>query len=338
MTHQSNGFACWRSILRCAPRLLMLVVAVMVTAGCPAGSRIHFMDPDSHPQGKVSIHEMAGHLSLRVTESTSLCAVLRNPRNNVTIFSDPQGQAFVNGRPVGEPGGIIAVDDIIFVPLELEQDIHLAMREMYVPPRVEPPPQLPQPPRPLRKTQNPGNLGLVVIDPGHGGKDSGTTVLRGNPEKDINLAVALAVAEQLRSQGVQAVLTRRSDTFVDLDERARIANRLNAKLFVAIHSDSVSNRAIQGHTVITPMYDRPGCVSAAKLISGRLVDAGMSAHGVRRDVRGLRVLKETTGPAVLVEIGYLSNASEAARLTDPAYQQRMATAIADGIVTFLQRP
>ena len=176
----------------------------------------------------------------------------------------------------------------------------------------------------------------VVIDPGHGGKDPGTRSAAGATEKNINLAVALAAAKYLREKGIQVVLTRGNDTFVELSERADRANRCGAQLFVSIHSDYNRDSSKKGHTILLPQDNSPQTNRLANLISANMATAGSPAHSLREDDRGLYVLKHTDCTSVLVELGFLSNKTEAAALAGADNEARLGKAIAEGILEYLQ--
>jgi N-acetylmuramoyl-L-alanine amidase len=102
-----------------------------------------------------------------------------------------------------------------------------------------PPPQT----RPQPRLPVPNGKVLVVIDPGHGGKDSGAPGLGGLLEKDVVLPISTKLARILQQNGIQVVLTRDADFFVELQGRVDIAKRVNATLFVSIHANSVDNRS-----------------------------------------------------------------------------------------------
>jgi len=215
------------------------------------------------------------------------------------------------------------------------------------PPRV--PPQsssmvlvpLPEPPTLAQhdlpaSTQTPrdrhGRL-IVVVDPGHGGKDSGAVGLGGLQEKDIILPISQQVAAILEKHGVQAVLTRTSDYFVDLAPRVEMTQRLNADLFVSIHANSIDNRPdVNG--LETYYYDS-GQRLAQTIQHSILQSIDEPNRGVRR--ARFYVLRNNSIPAVLVETGFVTGAVDAPRLGSPAYQHQMATAIADGILQYIQQ-
>ena len=319
---------------RLAPRLisrsaiLVLLAGAMTIAGCDDRPSQVVVIPGGHPPhpGSLSARDLARRLNMTITAASETVVTMRNPLNSVVIYADPCGQAYVNGRAVGPMGGYAIVGNSMFAPEEIEPQIRNVLRDPRIPPFVPPPP----PPSAV--------FGKVVIDPGHGGDDSGTIGAgKARPEKNINLAVALCVADALRKRGVEVTCTRTTDRRVELDDRVAIANRSGANLFVAIHADYSENRANEGHTIITPRVGSGDASLAAGLISPRMASAGSPLHSVRADVRRLRVLEATRIPAVLVEMGFLSNPREAARLCSAAYQQQLAQAIADGIADYLQK-
>jgi N-acetylmuramoyl-L-alanine amidase len=263
-------------------------------------------------------------------------ATLRDSSNIVVIFADPKGEAYVNGRPVGVGGGVAPSGDILFVPQELEYRIHGLMREPVAVAPVQTPARTPVPASPQTPVSAGASArGRVVIDPGHGGEDPGTLIGRGAAEKKLNLAIATQLADILRSRGVEVIMTRSGDTFPTLEERADIANRRKANLFVSIHADSSANRSAQGATIYVSRSASKASRAAAKAIANSVSPVSTGSRGVRE--ANYRVLVRSSCPAVLVETGFLSNARESARLNDEDYQRRMAEAIADGIVAFLNR-
>lgn len=323
--------------------LLAMVAMAVVITGCPDPNDIHGQDPASLVPGKTSMYDMARSMGLTVNSHNDTMVRLRNTANTVDLYSDPCGQAFVNGRPVGQMGGFTTIGDVLYVPDENIASIRRSLRSSAIgtgnpweghdiPGSDNPGPGTGtnEPPKPHAK-------GKVVIDPGHGGKDGGTLASKLIEEKNVNLAVSLLVGEMLKSRGVTVVYTRSDDRFIDLDERVAISNRSGANLFVAIHSDAAEDRAVAGHTIIVPESPSNATWAAAGEISKYMVAAGSERHSVHKDVRGLRVLRYAKIPAVLVELGFLSNSKEAARLADKNYQHKLASAIADGIVAYLNR-
>lgn len=170
----------------------------------------------------------------------------------------------------------------------------------------------------------------IVIDPGHGGADSGAVGPGGTREKDVNLAVAKLLAGYLQPvAGIK--LTRDSDRRLggsesdDLAERVRIAETWRADYFISLHCNAASPAA---RGVETYAY-KPGGKGEqlARAVQAGLVKAtGCPDRGVK--FAGYYVLRKTSMPAILVEMGFISNPGEEKLLDDPAFQDRLARAIA----------
>jgi N-acetylmuramoyl-L-alanine amidase len=178
---------------------------------------------------------------------------------------------------------------------------------------------------------------LVMIDPGHGGKDPGAIGPSGLKEVDVILPIGKRVAELLERQGIQAKLTRNSDYFVGLDERVTISREAGATLFVSIHANSIDNRPdVNG----LETYHYNLGESLANTVHSTVVDYVNSRGfylGDRR-VRSARflVLRKSSIPAILVETGYLTSDAEADRLRRDDYQKVMAEGIAKGIIQYVK--
>jgi N-acetylmuramoyl-L-alanine amidase len=209
---------------------------------------------------------------------------------------------------------------------------------VYTPPRpaprhIEPSPPPPPPPPGVARPRNLGGA-RIVIDAGHGGKDPGTKALSPLPEKTIVLAISNEVAQLLRGQGAQIISTRTGDQFIELEERARIAERAQAVLFVSIHADAAPrNPAASGSTLYISRNASAASQRAARTIQAALVRAGIECRGIR--TQNFKVLVGHSRPAVLIECGFLTNSGDATRLNTPAYRSRMAAAIAAGIGDYI---
>ncbi|MFM7424446.1 MAG: N-acetylmuramoyl-L-alanine amidase [Elainella sp.] len=175
---------------------------------------------------------------------------------------------------------------------------------------------------------------VVVLDPGHGGGDPGAVGQNNLHEADVVLPIAQQVATLLQQQGIQAVLTRTSDVEIDLEPRVDMAEQLNASLFVSIHANSMGmdRPDING----TETYYYSSGEALAETIQNSIVS------NVDTNDRGIRqarfyVLRRTSMPAVLIETGYVTGTEDAPRLASPTFQTQMATAIARGILLYLQQ-
>lgn len=167
----------------------------------------------------------------------------------------------------------------------------------------------------------------VVIDAGHGGKDSGARGrLRGQPEKTVALDIAQRLRDELRSS-FKVTMTRTSDTFVPLDDRVRIANRSGDAVLISIHLNDGTRRLAGSETY----WWRVDSYSLAKRVHAamRSVATGSNNRGMVR--RRLRLTRNPEIPCILVECGYLSNATDSAYLATGSYRQRLAQAIASAI-------
>jgi N-acetylmuramoyl-L-alanine amidase len=196
-------------------------------------------------------------------------------------------------------------------------------------PTPQPTPQ----PTPTTPLPVPNSRSLVVIDPGHGGRDPGAVGIGGLREKDVVLSVSQQVAAMLEQQGVQTRMTRSDDRELDLAPRVAIAERANADLFVSIHANAISMSRPDVNGVETYYYSSGR--SLAQSIQSNLVSAtGMRDRGVKQ--ARFYVLTRTTMPSVLVEVGFVTGSEDAPRLRDSAFQTRIAEAIARGILEHLR--
>ncbi len=178
---------------------------------------------------------------------------------------------------------------------------------------------------------------LVMLDPGHGGKDPGAIGLGGLREVDVILPVAKRVADILERQGIAVKMTRNSDYFVGLDERVTMSRDAGATLFVSIHANSIDNRPdVNG----LELYHYNLGQSFAETVHSTILDY-VNKNGfylADRHVRSARflVLRKSAIPAILVETGYLTSEAESARLRRDDYQKVMAEGIAKGIVQYIK--
>ena len=176
----------------------------------------------------------------------------------------------------------------------------------------------------------------VVIDPGHGGKDPGATG-GGVREKAVVLNVAKKIAAYLEARGCTVMLTRETDVFVELSDRARMANAAKADLFVSIHCNSAPNSSANGMEVYVHTSRGADSTRAAHAIYDRLLPAsGLNGRGIKAN--NYAVLRETKMPAVLVELAFISNDGDRAKLVSEEWLERAAKAIAEGIKAAVGKP
>jgi N-acetylmuramoyl-L-alanine amidase len=182
----------------------------------------------------------------------------------------------------------------------------------------------------LSSTSATNAFDTVILDPGHGGHDRGAAIGYVY-EKHLALDTARRVEDILRRNGVKVIMTRSRDVFIALPGRAAIGNRYRNALFVSIHYNY--NRSGSGAGVET-YHHAPGSQSLASYIQAYLVQrTRMTNRGVK--TASFHVLRNTTrNPAVLVECGFVSNASERARMLTGEFRARIAEGIAQGILAY----
>lgn len=176
--------------------------------------------------------------------------------------------------------------------------------------------------------------GLVMLDAGHGGRDQGTSygdIL----EKDLTLEITQKVRELLEDADYQVLLTRSKDTFMDKHERADFANAKKPEVFVSIHCNFLESGQADG---IETYYDpdkEAGSRPLAEGIQTHIIEeTGATDRSARAD--NFVVITDTTMPAALVEVGFLSDEEERANLQDESYQRKLAEGIAAGILEYLE--
>ena len=175
---------------------------------------------------------------------------------------------------------------------------------------------------------------IVVIDPGHGGRDPGAVGIGGLQEKQINTTVSHRVRQRLQEAGLTVLMTREGDQWVDLDARAQFANRARADVFVSIHANAISMSRPEVNGLET-YYLASGERLARSIHNSVLRNTDMRDRGVRQ--ARFYVLRHTSMPAVLVETGFVTGAEDAARFRNPAAVNQIADGIARGILDYLGR-
>jgi N-acetylmuramoyl-L-alanine amidase len=232
---------------------------------------------------------------------------------------------------------------------------------------------LPTPPQPAQPRTK--SFTTIVIDPGHGGRDSGARGQRGTEEKDITLKVALKLRDLLsRQPGVRVLMTRERDQFVELEDRAKFANGVGADLFVSIHVNSHPQRSVKGIEVYhfgeakdqralevaarengTPLNNTGvgweylvADLLTAKKIEESLELAWTAKEAMVANLNGhyelvdhgvktapFYVLRFTSMPSILAEIAFISNTDEEDLLRTTRFTTRVADALMEGIKSFL---
>ena len=168
----------------------------------------------------------------------------------------------------------------------------------------------------------------VVIDAGHGGRDSGARRRFGPPEKIVALDVAQRLRKKLGESQLRTVLTRNSDVFIPLDERVAIGNRQANSIFVSIHFNDATRRGVHGFEVY---YSNSSAIDLAQRIQQKLMRLPKAVNRGVRPAR-FRVLRNAVYPSVLVECGFLSNRSEGEQAGNANFRDKLADCISEAIV------
>ncbi len=196
---------------------------------------------------------------------------------------------------------------------------------------------------------------VIVVDAGHGGVDAGASAKDGTSEKDINLAIALKLKEKAEKYGVHVVMTREGDSELlegydgsggrkryDMENRKRIIEENNPVLTVSIHLNSYpADALIYGAQVFYPNEDNTekevehtsiSSADFARSVQNAIEKAIPDGEEKEAAAKGdIFLFREIKSPIILVECGFLSNSSECEKLKDPEYQNKMASAIWEGI-------
>ncbi|HQR37479.1 MAG TPA: N-acetylmuramoyl-L-alanine amidase [Blastocatellia bacterium] len=235
-------------------------------------------------------------------------------------------------------------------------------------------PDIPAPPAPLAPGLSPGPSGApreargpvrcIVLDPGHGGQDTGTIGPGGLAEKDVCLDIARRLRASLRAElpGVEIIMTRDSDRFVSLEERTAIANARNADLFISVHANASQQSSASGvETFVLDPSAAPQAAQPAKekdpsqayarvtfasqfaesralagYVQGSLVRGISAKSPSSAKDRGIKhasfaVLRGARMPSILAEVSFVSNPDDENRLRTPAFRQKIAASLTAGI-------
>ena len=257
----------------------------------------------------------------------SVVRVIEEESESVLILIKPARGVKIEG--INQPR-----ERLLALQLEKSDDNLPDLVSIPVPPpeRNSAPPQTRQS-SPLLPRNNYGRA-LVVIDPGHGGKDPGTIGIRGVQEKNIILSISRDVSQILSRNGIKVIMTRSSDYFVSLEGRAEMANRVGADLFISLHANAINLSRPDVNGLETYYY------ITGRELAQTIHRSVLQRMNIRdRRVRNARfyVLRKTSMPSVLVEVGFLTGREDYANLQKFDYRRRMAEAIANGILEYIRR-
>lgn len=174
---------------------------------------------------------------------------------------------------------------------------------------------------------------IFVVDPGHGGDNEedvkGPTGLR---EKDVNLSIALKVADLLEEAGAKVFVTRKEDIYVPLGKRANLANDLRPNFFLSIHQNYFANPNISGSEIYHYRGDQDGEALAVQILKELSEGIGTADRGVK--VADFFLLREVRTSALQIEVAYITNPEEEAKLKDEEFRSKAAEAIVKGLIRY----
>ena len=282
---------------------------------------------------------------------------------DVTTLAVDLGQRFAGFKATSQPMDATA---------RLVIDLLAAQTENTpTPPAATLPPQPPPPELPPSFVQSTSALHTIAIDPGHGGEDAGVRGAEGANEKDVTLAIARRAKGVIEARlGLRVLLTRDDDRRVAIDERTAIANNNKADLFISLHANASARKTTSGASVFYAAFDKDAAQNATAGGTDRLPTFGGGARDIElvlwdlaqtrhldrsaafagaleQQLRGhvplaqkavdraaLRVLESANMPAVLIELGYLTNPDQAALLATDGFQNALVQSLYEAVVKF----
>ena len=289
-----------RSLVRMLP-----IAIVLALLGCTPTSYMTVREFAGRIGGRTSGYQTNGTVTV---SSSAYCVVLTPGAGMVLINDRPE----LLRHPVKYEGGLLRVPENIMDLVEGTPD-HL-------------------PARPDRR----GATCRVVIDPGHGGHDSGASY-SGLDEKEVNFAIARYVVADLERKGYSVRMTRQSDVFVVLEERTALARRSQADVFVSIHANAARNRSAYGVEVYYPSGTGSRSRTGKRLAEAIYRELGSGSGDRGRGVKsaGFVVLRTSHCPSALVEVGFLSHPMSRSLLGLEGHRRELARAIARGIDNYV---
>jgi|SRR5271170_5628571 len=310
---------------------IFLLLAILL----PLFSRAAFINGQNY----VSLADWSRASGFRVVSSTHDLIILTN-RTSRLVFNTDSPEAEING-----------VDARLSFPVAKGALISQLDLDAAIKPLV------------FLQKPSPKRITTICLDPGHGGKDTGNRAWNffWHNEKNYTLPLALELREQLRALGFNVILTRSSDTFVELPARPAIANKAGADLFISLHFNAAQTdkNNVQGPETycITPVganssnagnIEFSSAIGTGPTIANRVEDKSLlfayqiqkslveNLHVEDRSVRRARfaVLRDAQMPAILIEGGYMTNPGESKKIYDAAWRKQLAAAIVKGILNY----
>lgn len=191
---------------------------------------------------------------------------------------------------------------------------------------------------------------VIIIDAGHGGEDGGATAPDGTKEKDINLSIALALGDMLKSSGFEVIQTRTDDRMLyttkengtlkmqDLANRLKVANSDENCIFISIHANKFSQSKYSGTQTFYSKND-PKSRELAQIIQKNIKNLLQNENNreIKEATSSIFLLDKAKNPAVLVECGFLSNPEECNKLKDETYRKELSSLIYDSVIEFFSQ-
>ena len=177
----------------------------------------------------------------------------------------------------------------------------------------------------------------IVIDPGHGGEEEPGCVFGNVYEKELDLEIAKKLQAKLEKEYSRVIMTRTEDVNVYLNERARIANRENADLFISIHQNALEDDDVTSgiETWYNPVKDTESKILAQNIQENIIKTTNANDLGIKES-KGLIVTQKTEMPSCLVETGFLSSTKERQKLANDEYQDKIVEGIYNGIKSYFE--
>ena len=287
-----------------------------------AGVRKEVYRREDHTAGVLSVESFAKTYLMKIERDEILDTYTLSNQHDRVVFVPNMGRFELNGISLMLPIRPFYQGDRLYVPVEAVNFLK------------SPLPNYDQIPFVIRKRLKTSKVYLksVFIDAGHGGHDPGTIGLRGTREKDVNLDIALRLAKLLNEQGVKTVLCRDQDFFVELADRESQGAGSGADVFISLHTNSSSDQSVAGietfHNGVKSASNR-----LAETIQTVLAqNLGVPDRGVK--TANFAVLRGNPLPAVLVEVGFLSNPDNESLLRQAFYRDRIASILVEALAAY----
>lgn len=176
----------------------------------------------------------------------------------------------------------------------------------------------------------------IAIDAGHGGTELGAIGCLNDNEKDVNLEISKILKEKFETNGANVIMTREDDSFVGLNDRVEIANKNNAQIFISIHNNALPDSAahLKSTGSETYYFYQQSKELAKDVVESLAKETGLKNNGAK--AQSFAVVRNTNCPAILVEVGYIINPEDNAKLIDKDYQNKIAEAILHGLENYLK--